>query len=105
MKPGAEYFVIGFHHDFVGIADANQGGRSVTNDAELVVEELLQSRQLLGTQRLLYRDTMSRWDELLHDGVRFTGFRHIGGDSFGDAMRRARGGAQGVTALPCRSRC
>ena len=91
MKPGAEYFVIGFHHDFVGIADANREGRSVTNDAELVVQELLHSRQLLPTQRLLYRDTMSRWDELLHDGVRFTGFRHIGGDSFGDAIRRARG--------------
>jgi len=41
VKFRAEYFVIGFHHDFVGIADANRDGRSVTNDAELVVEELL----------------------------------------------------------------
>ena len=94
MKASAEYFVIGFHHDFLGIADASQGGRSVTNDAELVVRELLESRQLRPTQRLLYRDTLSRWDELLHDGCRFTGFRHIGGDSFGDAMRRARGIAE-----------
>jgi len=29
--------IIGLHHDFVGVADANQGGRSVTNDAERVV--------------------------------------------------------------------
>jgi hypothetical protein len=81
MKASAEYFVIGFHHDFLGIADASQGGRSVTNDAELVVQELLHSRQLLPTQRLLYRDTMSRWDELVHDGRRVPGCRHIGGIS------------------------
>ena len=91
MKFRAEYFVIGFHHDFVGIADAKRDGRSVTNDAELVVQELLQSRQLRPTQRLLDRDTMSHWDELLLDGRRFTGFRHVGGDSFGDAIGRARG--------------
>jgi hypothetical protein len=91
MKACAEYFVVGFHHDFVGIADANQGGMSVTNDAEHVVAELLETRQLLPSQRLLYRDTASSWDELLHDGRRFIGFRHIGGDSFGDAIRRARG--------------
>jgi hypothetical protein len=91
MNFRADYFVIGLHHDFVGIADANQGGKSVTNDAERVVAELLQTRQLFPNQRLLYRDTASSWDELLHDGSRFTGFRHIGGDSFGDAIRRARG--------------
>jgi hypothetical protein len=36
------YFVIGFHHEFVGIADATQGGTSVTNDAEHVVGGRLQ---------------------------------------------------------------
>jgi hypothetical protein len=91
MKASAEYFVIGFHHDFLGIADANQGGRSVTNDAELVVQELLHSRQLLPTRRLLYRDTMSRWDELPHDGSRFTGFHHLGGCRRGaDSFRGTR---------------
>jgi hypothetical protein len=37
MKLRADYFVIGFHHDFVGIADAKRDGRSVTNDVERVV--------------------------------------------------------------------
>ena len=90
MRLSADFLVIGLHHDFVGIADANQGARSVTNDAACVVAELLSSRQLLPSQRLLYQDTMGRWDELVHDLSAFTAFRHIGGDSFGDAIRRAR---------------
>jgi|GEM_PF-1642782 len=95
MNFRADYFVIGLNHDFVGIADANRGGRSITNDAERVVTELLATRQLLPHQRLLYRDTLGRWDELVHDGHRFTAFRHIGGDSFVDAVHRARS-AQGA---------
>jgi hypothetical protein len=95
MSFHAEYFVIGLHQDFVGTADANQGGRNVTDDAERVVHEVLQGHQLLPKQRLLYRDTLGRWDELVHDGHHFTGFRHIGGDSFVDAVHRARG-AQGA---------
>ena len=90
MRLSADFLVIGVHDDFMGIADANQGARSVTNDAECVVAELLSSRQLLPSQRLLYRDTMGRWDELIQDGNAFTAFRHIGGDSFAEAIRRAR---------------
>jgi hypothetical protein len=86
---------VGLHADFLRIADANRAGRSITNDAERVVTELLATGQLLAHQRLLYRDTLGRWDELVHDGHRFTGFRPIGGDSFVDAVHRARS-AQGA---------
>ncbi|RPH66512.1 MAG: hypothetical protein EHM78_23410 [Myxococcaceae bacterium] len=95
MRLAAECLLVGLHADFVGIADANRGGRSITNDPERVVTELLAAQQLLPHQRLLYRDTLGRWDELAHNGRRFTGFRHIGGDSFVDAVRRARN-AQGA---------
>ena len=95
MRLAAECLLVGLHADFLGIADANRGGRSITNDAERVVTELLATQQLRPHQRLLYRDTLGRWDELVHDGRRFTGFRHIGGDSFVDAVHRARS-AQGA---------
>ncbi len=96
MSFHAEYFVIGLHQDFVGIADANQGGRNVTDDAERVVTELLATQQLLPHQRLLYRDALDCWDELVHDRRRFTGFRHIGGDSFVGAVHRARSNQRGL---------
>ena len=95
MRLAAECLLVGLHADFLGIADANRGGRSITNDAERVVTELLATQQLLPHQRLLYRDTLGRWDELVHDGRRFTAFRHIGGDSFVDAVHRAQS-AQGA---------
>ncbi len=49
-------------------------GKSVTNDAEAVIADLA-TRGLLRGRRVIYRDTTGRWDKLLHDGMRFTGFR------------------------------
>lgn len=48
--------------------------RTVTNDAEAVVAHLLREGDLRAGQRLFYRDSERRLDELLHDGVAFTGF-------------------------------
>ena len=57
------------------------GGRSVTNAAEQVIEYL--SERLTDHEgggmpfdayRVLYRDTIPQWDELEHDGAKFTGF-------------------------------
>lgn len=52
----------------------NDEGMSVTNDAENVVAYCLKEH---GTKRIIYRDTEGRWDELMHDGVSFTGFSPI----------------------------
>lgn len=49
----------------------NDDGRSVTNDAERVVAELVAR---FGNRRFFYRDTIGRWDELKHDGRAFVGF-------------------------------
>lgn len=49
-------------------------GRSVTNDAENVVLEVLRGSAV---ERILYRDTELNWDELCHDGKEFTGFAPI----------------------------
>lgn len=51
------------------------GALSVTNDAENVVSDVL---KIFGELRIVYRDSQGSWDELLHDGVKFTGFAPYG---------------------------
>lgn len=46
-------------------------GRSITNDAEWVVEQIV---PVLGSRRLFYYDSMGNLDELLVRGGRFAGF-------------------------------
>lgn len=57
--------------DMVHLRDLDVG-MSVTNDAENVVEYLYNR---FGNRRFVYRDTMGRWDELVHSNGHFTGFR------------------------------
>ena len=60
------------------------GEKSVTNDAERVVEMLYNAEVLKPNQRLEYFDSEGRRDEILHDGTKFTGFQvlpqHAGHD-------------------------
>lgn len=53
------------------IRDLDQGGVTVTNDAEAVVEEV---HKLHPGKRIVYRDTDGDWDELRHTEGKFTGF-------------------------------
>jgi len=48
--------------------------RTVTNDAEWVVETLAKDHAL-GDRRLFYLDSEGQIDELLHSAGRFTGFK------------------------------
>ena len=66
-------FSIEVTDNLVVLEDLDQG-RTVTNDADPVIADLAQEGLLRG-RRVIYRDTMGRWDELLHDGTRFAGFR------------------------------
>lgn len=52
-------------------------GMSVTNDAENVVAEVFNAYP---NRRIVYRDTMGCWDELVHNHGIFTGFAPINGD-------------------------
>lgn len=52
-------------------------GVSVTNDAENVVLEVFNQYP---NRRIVYRDTMGQWDELVHNNGVFTDFKHINGD-------------------------
>lgn len=66
-----DFNVVRVTHDFVFLTDEadKTGGRSVTNAAEAVVAECLRE---YGKRRIIYRDTGGQWDELVHDGERFT---------------------------------
>lgn len=59
------------HMDIVFIVD-NDVGMSITNDAENVVIDVLAKYP---DHRIIYRDTDGRWDELLHWGGKFVGFK------------------------------
>ena len=71
--PDRARFSIEVTDSLIMLEDLDQG-RTVTNDADAVIADLAQEGLLRG-RRVIYRDTMGRWDELLHDGTRFTGFR------------------------------
>jgi hypothetical protein len=66
----ARYAIVSVKGGVVTIRDLNIG-RSVTNDAEAVVEELVAR---WGDQRIMYYDSSGQLDELLHRGGQFTGF-------------------------------
>ena len=57
--------------DRVVIVDNNLGGRSVTNDAENVVEYLY---NVYGNRRFFYIDSEGILDELRHNKGEFVGF-------------------------------
>ena len=57
--------------DRVVILDNNLGGRSVTNDAENVVEYL---HSVYGNRRIFYIDSEGILDELRHKNGNFVGF-------------------------------
>ena len=66
----------------------NDRGRSVTTDAVNVVEDLVRSGNLRPGDRLMYRDTMGYWDELVHHDGRFINFAPIRTQILGDALER-----------------
>ena len=52
-------------------------GMSVTNDAENVTKFI---HKCLPNNRIVYRDTMGCWDELVHENGVFKDFRSWGGE-------------------------
>ena len=71
-KCRSDFSIRGVAFDVVYIEDLDNGGMSVTNDAENVCEYLYER---YGNRRFIYLDTIGRWDELEHDHGKFKGFR------------------------------
>jgi len=70
-KNHADYNIIWIGDDDIFITDLNIGNRSVTNDAERVVNDLV-SRY--GNKHITYKDTDGQWSELVHDNGKFVSF-------------------------------
>ena len=62
--------------DYIFIFDSGPWDqhRTITNDAEYVVETLAKDHAL-GNRRLIYKDSEGQIDELLHTAGRFTDFK------------------------------
>ena len=67
---------------------------TITNDAEAVIADLARWPGLLDGKRVIYRDTVGRWDELVVRDRQFAGFRLMGAASLEEALanlqRRSR---------------
>jgi hypothetical protein len=55
----------------------NDNGKSVTNDADAVIEDLVAAGIDLAAHLVIYRDTMGVWDQLLVSGGKFASFKSI----------------------------
>lgn len=73
----ADYRFVEETPEIVFIEDLNLGGKSITNDAEAVVETLLS--YINPKLRIVYKNICGNWDELLHDGKKFIDFAPYNG--------------------------
>ena len=73
------------------LVDVGKGkAKSITNDVEWVLSELhLMLGDDLDGMRIIYRDTMQRWDGIAHRGAAFLGFVHLNEPSRPRAVLRA----------------
>jgi hypothetical protein len=76
----------------VCVVDANDGGRTVTNDAEHVVEDLVRAGVVTAAESVVYCDTEGRWDVILVEEGRFAGFAPIGALTRDHAVAEVRAG-------------
>jgi hypothetical protein len=64
------------HASVIAIVDRDQG-RSVTNDAANVIQDLADEGFDLSQYRVIYRDTRGIWDELKTENGRFAGYASL----------------------------
>ena len=83
-EPRASFQILDTPLDGVTFLIDLDQGRTVTNDADAVVLDVLKTHP---GERIIYRDTDGNWDELRHDGRRFTGFSPLSAE---DAQRFQR---------------
>lgn len=58
----------------VRIIDLDQGGKSVTNDAENVIARLVKAGVPVDDRHVIYRDSDGNWDQMLTKGGAFARF-------------------------------
>lgn len=67
------YDIVKVDSDKVFLIDLNlPGTKSVTNDADLVWDDI---QKLYPGKRIIYRDTMGRWDEMILGMFQYINFK------------------------------
>ena len=76
LIPYADFSIMDVTDDYIYIKDVGGNAKSITNDAESVLQRLALAYGDLKRRRVFYMDTMGQIDEITHnaDG-RFTGFK------------------------------
>jgi hypothetical protein len=72
--------------DVICVTDLDRG-RTVTTDADRVIDDLVECHGSLVGKRVIYRDSMGVWDEIVVSDDRFTGFRSVGERNLDAALR------------------
>ena len=60
--------------NLIVILDANDGAKSVTNDADNIVQDLVRLGHNVDRKVIVYRDTMGNWDQITTNSARFATF-------------------------------
>jgi hypothetical protein len=72
MARSAQYIIHKVENQTVFLIDPDNGQISITNNAEQVCREI---NKLYPKHRIIYRDTMGQWDELVHNNGIFIDFK------------------------------
>jgi hypothetical protein len=75
LIPHADFSVMDETGDYIYIKDAGGDSKSITNDAEWVLQKLAAAYGGLKNRRIFYMDTMGRIDEITHNDGHFTGYK------------------------------
>ncbi len=73
MPMKASYVILEDTWDRILIQDRGVG-MSITNDAEAVVQDLINKGLIHAKKVILYQDTENNVDRLVHDGIKFIAF-------------------------------
>jgi hypothetical protein len=64
-------------------------GRSLTNNAAVLIADVVHDGYDLAMNRVIYRDTMGIWDQMLVAGNRFSGFKRLNCSNLEAAIKAA----------------
>ena len=76
------------HGNVIAVVDSNDGGKSVTNDAENVIADFVAKGFDLSKCHVIYKDTRGVWDEMLVKNDAFADFRSINERELSSALAR-----------------
>lgn len=72
---------------FVGIVD-HDNGKSVTNDAAEIIQDLVNSGMNVDARIIVYRDTMGIWDRIVTKNGKCVGIESVNTKTFEEAKKK-----------------